>query len=131
MREIAQAALTGLGYRVITADSGLAALQIWEAHRHEIELLLTDLVMPGGITGRDLALRLRASEPRLPVVYMSGYSYEVAGDDVFDCLPRSVKGPWLTHKVHQALEQTRWKKSPGGLLLSAHALSYLRGRGQA
>ncbi len=81
VREIAQAALTGLGYRVITADSGLAALQIWEAHRHEIELLLTDLVMPGGITGRDLALRLRASEPRLPVVYMSGYSYEVAGDD--------------------------------------------------
>jgi two-component system cell cycle sensor histidine kinase/response regulator CckA len=81
VREIAQAALTGLGYRVFPAMSGVAALQVWETHRHEIDLLLTDLVMPEGITGRDLGVRLRDSEPSLPIVYMSGYSYEVAGDN--------------------------------------------------
>jgi two-component system cell cycle sensor histidine kinase/response regulator CckA len=81
VREIAHAALTGLGYRVFPATSGVAALQVWEAHRHEIDMLLTDLVMPEGITGRDLGVRLRESEPGLPIVYMSGYSYDVAGDD--------------------------------------------------
>lgn len=81
VREIAQAALTGLGYRVFPATNGLAALQVWEAHRHEISLMLTDLVMPDGMTGRDVAVRLRESDPRLPIIYMSGYSYDVAGND--------------------------------------------------
>jgi two-component system cell cycle sensor histidine kinase/response regulator CckA len=82
VRDIAQAALTGLGYRVFTATSGLAALQVWEAHRDEVDLLLTDLVMPEGITGRDLAARLRESTPDLRIIYMSGYSYDVAGADL-------------------------------------------------
>jgi CheY-like chemotaxis protein len=82
VRDIAQAALTGLGYRVFAATSGLAALQEWEMHRHEVDLLLTDLVMPDGITGRDLAMRLRESAPQLRIIFMSGYSYEVAGDDL-------------------------------------------------
>jgi two-component system cell cycle sensor histidine kinase/response regulator CckA len=82
VRDIAHAALTGLGYRVFTANSGLAALQVWELHRHEVELLLTDLVMPEGVTGRDLAHRLRESAPGLRIIYMSGYSYDVAGDDL-------------------------------------------------
>ena len=82
VRDIAQAALTGLGYRVFTATSGLAALQVWELHRHEVDLLLTDLVMPEGVTGRDLALRLRETAPKLRIIFMSGYSYDVAGDDL-------------------------------------------------
>lgn len=81
VRLVAEVALADLGYRVFSASSGPAGLQVWEAHRHEIELLLTDMVMPGGITGRDLALRLRASAPRLPVIYMSGYNREMAGGD--------------------------------------------------
>jgi two-component system cell cycle sensor histidine kinase/response regulator CckA len=81
VRAVAESALTGLGYRVFPAPSGLAALQVWAAHKQEIELLLTDLVMPEGVNGRDLALRVRDSNPGLPVVYMSGYSHEVAGYD--------------------------------------------------
>ena len=76
---VAEAALASLGYRVFPAASGLEALQVWETHRQEFELLLTDMVMPNGITGRDLALRLRASAPQLPVFYMSGYNREMAG----------------------------------------------------
>jgi CheY-like chemotaxis protein len=81
VRQVATSVLQGLGYRVFTASSGLAALQVWAAHKAEIELLLTDLVMPDGVNGRELALRLLAAKPRLPVVYMSGYSHEVAGED--------------------------------------------------
>ena len=81
VREVAEVALVGLGYRVFPASDGRAALQVWDTHRHEIQLLLTDLVMPGGISGRDLALRLRTSAPKLPVIYMSGYSKDLAGGE--------------------------------------------------
>ncbi|MDB6165114.1 MAG: hypothetical protein JWQ83_254, partial [Lacunisphaera sp.] len=81
VRMVAEVALQGLGYRIFPAPSGLAALQVWEEHKHEIELLLTDLVMPDGITGRELAERLKGENPKLPVIYMSGYSHEVTGGD--------------------------------------------------
>ncbi|MEO6995573.1 MAG: response regulator [Lacunisphaera sp.] len=80
LRQIAQAALESLGYRVFSAPSGLAALQIWQLHRQTIELLLTDLIMPDGVSGRELAVRLREENPRLPIVYMSGYSKAVTGE---------------------------------------------------
>jgi PAS domain S-box-containing protein len=80
VREITDAALKALGYQVFCAASGLVALQVWQEHRHEIGLVLTDLVMPDGINGRDLALRLRSDRPDLPIIYMSGYSHEVAGE---------------------------------------------------
>lgn len=82
VRTLGAAALAGLGYRVICAASGVEALQLWQAHRHEIDLLVTDLVMPGGINGRELAERLLPDHPKMPVIYMSGYSHEVAGKDL-------------------------------------------------
>ncbi len=82
VRILGEAALAGLGYRVLCAATGMEALQLWQAHRHEIDLLVTDLVMPGGINGRELAERLLPDQPRLPVIYMSGYSHEVAGKDL-------------------------------------------------
>ncbi len=69
------------GYRVIDAASGPDALGLWARHAAEIDLVLTDMVMPGGMTGMDLATRLRADRPSLPVVFTSGYSAELAGLD--------------------------------------------------
>ena len=82
VRKVAVAALEGLGYRLYIAPSGLAALPVWAKNHAEIDLLLTDLVMPDGISGLELAKRLHDSDPRLPVVFMSGYSHEVAGGEV-------------------------------------------------
>ncbi|HTH47596.1 MAG TPA: ATP-binding protein [Candidatus Limnocylindria bacterium] len=73
--------LTQLGYRIVEAPTGNLALKVWEQNRAEIRLLLTDLVMPDGMTGKELAQRLRQEEPQLRVIYMSGYSAEVAGKD--------------------------------------------------
>jgi CheY-like chemotaxis protein len=67
------------GYTVLQAASGAAALELWQRARDPIDLLLTDLVMPGAMTGRELAGRLRADDPALKVVYTSGYSTEVTG----------------------------------------------------
>jgi len=69
------------GYRVLTAADGREALTLWEQHREEVRLLLTDVMMPGGLKGTQLAKRLIAENPRLHVVLMSGYSADVAGHE--------------------------------------------------
>jgi len=67
------------GYTVLEAASGRGALEVWEAHRDEIDLLLTDMVMPDGVNGRELALRLQAEKPSLRVLYTSGYGTDILG----------------------------------------------------
>ena len=76
-----QNTLTQLGYRVFTAASGIDALKVWQQHRDEIQLLLTDLVMPYGITGRELAARLLKEKPGLKVIYNSGYATDLADEE--------------------------------------------------
>jgi len=73
--------LLQLGYRVLDATNGVEALEIWNQNRDGIHLLITDLVMPGGITGIDLAKQILKQDPKLKVIYASGYSSEVAGKD--------------------------------------------------
>jgi len=78
LRTSMRSALSQLGYRVLESVSGVESLKTWERHRKEIDLLLTDMVMPGGMTGKDLAERLMKENPKLKVIYTSGYSAEVA-----------------------------------------------------
>ena len=66
---------------MLEAVNGGEALNIWNQHRDEIHLLLTDLVMPGGINGIELAGQLLETNPKLKVIYASGYSAEVAGKE--------------------------------------------------
>jgi two-component system, cell cycle sensor histidine kinase and response regulator CckA len=79
VRRLAAAALARAGYAVLEAPNGVEALDIWAEHRTSIRLLMTDLVMPGGMSGRDLAVRLQDEEPSLRVLFTSGYSAEIAG----------------------------------------------------
>ena len=74
LRAMARKILQRLGYRVYEAGDGIAALSVWAEHRAEIDLLLTDMVMPEGMTGSDLALKLQAEDPELHVVLTSGYN---------------------------------------------------------
>jgi signal transduction histidine kinase/FixJ family two-component response regulator len=81
LRPSALKVLCQLGYRVFAATNGAEALDIWKRHRDEIFLLLTDLVLPDGITGTDLGRRLLQENPKLKVIYTSGYSTEVVGGE--------------------------------------------------
>jgi DNA-binding response OmpR family regulator len=63
------------GYEVIIAESSTAALELVENEKPEIDLLLTDLIMPQ-LGGRDLATRIKLTMPTLNVLFMSGYSDE-------------------------------------------------------
>jgi PAS domain S-box-containing protein len=81
LRVSVRKALSQLGYRILEAPTGVKALEVWNENRDEIRLLLTDLVMPGGMTGKALAQRLQQENPKLKVIYMSGYSAEVVGKE--------------------------------------------------
>ena len=77
VREMASAVLKKQGHRVIVAKDGPEALSLWPQHRGKVDLLFTDIVMPGGMTGRELADRLLAEEPKLRVIYSTGYSMDL------------------------------------------------------
>jgi CheY-like chemotaxis protein len=74
VRELAQRALTSSGYTVLEAKDGGQARHICTAHQGPIHLLLTDVVMPGGLSGSQLAQELVLLRPKLKVLYMSGYT---------------------------------------------------------
>jgi PAS domain S-box-containing protein len=62
------------GYTVLEAESGPAALKIWQQHRDRIRLVLTDIIMPENLNGIDLGHQLLADKPSLKVIYTSGYT---------------------------------------------------------
>ena len=82
VRLLMRTALARHGYKVIEAGDAREALQRWQEHHAAIALLVTDLVMPGGMTGFELSRRLREQAPGLKVVFTSGYSAEIAGKEI-------------------------------------------------
>lgn len=81
LRDFVGNALAALNYRVLSASNGRAALEVWAEHRDHIDLLLTDIVMPESISGRELAHTLIMEKPDLKVIFTSGYSAELIGTD--------------------------------------------------
>jgi PAS domain S-box-containing protein len=82
VRDVVLNVLESFGYVVTEADSGISAQLVWARHDGQFDLLLTDVVMPGGITGLALAELLRARKPGLKVLLTSGYSGENAGAEL-------------------------------------------------
>jgi len=82
VRQVTRALLERHGYEVLTAANGDEALELWQKQHQVVSLLLTDMVMPGDLSGRKLAERLRSDQPRLKVIFMSGYNAEIAGLDL-------------------------------------------------
>lgn len=82
VRAVVSKFLRRLGYRVIEAHDGEAAMALWDQHKHEIQLLLADLVMPGGMSGTDVGRQLRSQAPGLKVIFSSGYSDELAHKEI-------------------------------------------------
>ncbi|HEU0031908.1 MAG TPA: PAS domain-containing protein [Kofleriaceae bacterium] len=77
VRRALRALLEDSGYQVVDAERGAAALAYVEEAQRRIDLVITDLVMPDGMSGADLATRIAATAPDLPVVFMTGYSRDV------------------------------------------------------
>jgi PAS domain S-box-containing protein len=82
LRVMLTSGLRRLGYQVFAAANGHEALQLWKQHRNQINLVITDMVMPGGISGTQLVAELRKDRPDLKVLFSSGYSEEVVGSEI-------------------------------------------------
>ncbi len=82
VREFAVAVLCNQGYRVLQACSGIEALEVWKWHGPKISLLVTDLVMPDGLGGLELAAKLRNERQTLRVVLTTGYVNETIGGEL-------------------------------------------------
>src|SRR5439155_9139590 len=111
LREFVQTVLEQQGYRVYVAADGHEAQKVWQQHRSEVALLLTDIVMPGGLSGLELARQIRADKPELEVLLTSGYSTELvsqglaaSGSDTF-FLAKPYRPQALTAAVRSCLER--------------------------
>jgi PAS domain S-box-containing protein len=81
LRNLVKCILERSGYHVLEAESAFAALEVWTDHHADIDLLLTDMVMPDGMNGKELAQRLQVDKPQLRIIYSSGYSPDVVGEN--------------------------------------------------
>ena len=81
LREVTRELLRKNGYQVFTADSDSQTLQVWERFGHQIDLLLTDMLIPHRATGLDLAKKLKREKPALKVVITSGFGREIGDRD--------------------------------------------------
>ena len=112
LRVLVRNVLTRLGYHVLEATTGLNAVAVWKDHQHDIKLLLTDLVMPDGMTGKQLAEILVKENPQLKVIYTSGYSRDFAGQgfplqDGVNFLSKPFQAAKLAHAVRNSLDNTQ------------------------
>lgn len=111
LRVLVRNVLTRLGYRVLEATTGLTAVEVWKEHRNDIKLLLTDLVMPDGMTGKQLGEVLTKENPNLKVIYTSGYSRDIAGQgfllqDGVNFLSKPFQATKLAQTVRNSLDGT-------------------------
>jgi PAS domain S-box-containing protein len=116
LRELAREILESYHYRVVEAHSGVDALRKWDEHNGKIDLLLSDMVMPEGLNGKELAEQLQRRKPTLPVILSSGYSAESLGKELGEgslaFLPKPFLPQQLAQLVRQCLDRAHEGRTP-------------------
>lgn len=106
VRELVCKVLKASGYNVLQANCGVDALDVWKDHKTKIELLLTDIVMPEGMTGRDLAEKLQLEKPGLKAIFTSGYSSDIVGKDfIIQEGVNFLQKPYVPQKLTRAVRK--------------------------
>jgi PAS domain S-box-containing protein len=104
--QLAREFLQGMGYQLLTANLPIQALEISSRYAHKIDLLLTDVLMPG-MNGRELAHQLRIQRPEMKVLYVSGFAdcafaeNELSGAEVF--MEKPYEFDELARKIREML----------------------------
>jgi len=104
--------LKNYGYKVVQAASSKEALELWPTLESRAELLLTDVTMPFGISGIELAEILKKQHPELKIIFTTGYSLELNGRNIgphedYFFLPKPYPPNRLTELVRMALDQSK------------------------
>jgi CheY-like chemotaxis protein len=117
VREIASTALRGCGYNVLEAADGEEALRVFNAHTGRVDLLLSDVVLPGKVRARDMVEQITSVRPDVRVLYMSGYSenaiiHHGRLDDGVELISKPFKREQLAHRVAQVLGLAKTSGKP-------------------
>jgi PAS domain S-box-containing protein len=123
VRQFAGNVLRGFGYQVLEAASGAEALGLSEAHKGPIDLILTDIIMPG-MNGLALAERIQPQRPQVRILYMTAYAGDILQQrgvqrDDLDCLQKPFRPAELARKVRAMLD--RASKGPTVLVVDDEA----------
>ena len=99
------------GFNVLNALDGHQALRLWQENSDKITLLFTDMVMPGGISGYELAQKILADQPDLPVIYSSGYSKDILSKNInfqegFNYLPKPYRPAQLSAIISSVMARS-------------------------
>jgi CheY-like chemotaxis protein len=106
LRELVCSLLAGYGYNVLQAGCGPGALKVWQESKGQIDLVITDLVMPNRLNGRELAEKLWTERPHLKVIFTSGYSADAVGNDFMLCRNLNyLQKPYRPHKLALAVRE--------------------------
>jgi CheY-like chemotaxis protein len=104
--QITRILLESWGYRVIEAHSGAEALALFQQHRDEVRLVLTDMIMPG-LSGVQLAGELIRLKPGLRIVFMSGYATDPPDGSGAAFLPKPFNPGSLSRTIRRELDRGR------------------------
>jgi len=106
VREVTGEVLRSAGYRVVSARNAAEAAHAYDERGGEVELLLSDVVLPGE-TGRALAGRLRGANPRLKVLLVTGYAQHIGGREVGEeeCLAKPFSTDALLRRVREIIDR--------------------------
>jgi len=106
LREMAAMILQEAGYTVHCAANGVEALSLWKLNQDRIDLVVTDMVMPEGLTGLELADRLFEDRPGLKMLFTSGYSMEDIGAElVRHPHTRFLEKPYTSQSLARAVRE--------------------------
>jgi CheY-like chemotaxis protein len=100
VRSLMKTILERRGYRILDAADGVEALRLWGEHRASVHLLLTDVVLPEGLAGWELAEQLQRQNPALKVIFVTGYNAALVARECK--LPEGknvVQKPWAPHEL--------------------------------
>ena len=94
------------GYRVFEAIDAANALKLWDEYKNQIDLVFTDVIMPGGMNGRELAEKLWSERPKLKVIFSSGYGAEALGKDFkLDANLNYLQKPYLPQTLSKTIRR--------------------------
>jgi CheY-like chemotaxis protein len=109
LRGLMRSILQHYGYQILEAATASDALKTWDQKSGQIDLLVTDLVLPDGLSGDELARQMQTQKPQLKIIFTSGYSLEMAGQDFmlregYNYLQKPFQPVTLAQTVRQCLD---------------------------
>ena len=124
VRDFMRLILRTHGYHVLTADTAEQALALWERHHQHIHLVITDLMLPTRANGAQLARRFQTDNPRLKVLFISGFGREISEEDTQfmkqgELLPKPFTPNELLERVDGLLRCDPGHPGPAAALPSA------------